>query len=326
MNAGIRIAGFRITIDPLLPVVIVVMGWLLANHYLPYGSYWAGGLASVLLTLSILFHELGHAISARRHQLSIERIHLFLFGGMAELRTRPMNAKQEAEVALAGPAASVLLGLASFGAASLLAEAGGLAYRLCHFVGQMNLLLAIFNLFPMYPLDGGRAVRALFWHLSGRYTRASLWIRHLSVAMVVLLAVVVGMEIWRLEGRGWFLYVAMVVYMAYTVAAGTRELLVIPKLYDMLLSSATYDDWVAKRSMLFPELDQDLMLTGVRHPDQETVLEPAIGRCVDVRRPETYRSDIRFEADLVPVVDNGRFLGLADAGELRFWLLEWPKT
>jgi Zn-dependent protease len=326
VSVGIRIAGFRITIDPLLPVVIVVMGWLLGNHYLPYGSYWAGGLASVLLTLSILFHELGHAVSARRHHLSIERIHLFLFGGMAELRTRPMNAKQEAEVALAGPAASVLLGLAAFAAASMLADAGGMAYRLFHFVGQMNLLLAIFNLFPMYPLDGGRAVRALFWHLSARYVRASLWIRHVSVAMVVLLAVVVLFEIWRLEGRGWFLYVSMVVYMAYTVAAGTRELLVVPKLTDMLLSSATYGDWVATRSIFLPQLDKDLMLTGVKRPDQEAVLDPTIGRHVDVSRPDTYRSDVRYEADLLPVVDEGRFLGLADAGELRFWLLEWPKS
>lgn len=326
MSAGLRIAGFRITIDPLLPVVILVIGWVLANHYMPGGSYWVGGLASVLLTLSILFHELGHALSARRHHLSIERIHLFLFGGMAELRTRPMNPGQEAEVALAGPAASLILGAGGLALASLLPDPYSLTHRLMHFVGQMNLLLALFNLFPIFPLDGGRAVRALFWRLTGRYVMASAWVRHVSAAMVLLLAMAAAYQVWTAEGRGWFLYLAMVAYMGYTVAAGSRELTAVPDLDDLIHNGASHIDMAATRSVLLPVLDKDLILTGVRWPEDGSALEVGPGRCVDVSRPESYGPTIRFEADVLPVVEDGRFLGLADAGELRFWLREWAKA
>lgn len=326
MSQGLQIAGFRITIDPLLPVVVLVIGWILANHYLPGGSFWVGGLASLLLTLSILFHELGHALSARRHHLTIERIHLFLFGGMAELRTRPMNPPQEAEVALAGPMASLVLGAIGLAMASVMPDPYGLPHRLVHFVGQMNVLLAVFNLFPIFPLDGGRALRALFWRFSGRYVAASRWIRHVSVAMVILLGIVAAHQVWSADGRGWFLYLVMVAYMGYTVAAGSRELLTVPDLSDLLINGRSHVDMAADRSILLPALDKDLALTGVRRPDEDPILDASVGRSIDVDRPDTYDPAIRFEADVVPVVQEGRFVGLADAGELRFWLLEWPRS
>lgn len=325
MTPTFRIAGFRVTVDPLLPVVVVVIGWVLANHYLPGGSYLTGGVASLFLTLSILFHELGHALVARRLNLSIERIHLFLFGGMAELRTRPVTAWQEAAVAMSGPIASLILGLAAIGMSRVVPDPYSLTYRLLVFVGQMNLLLAIFNLFPIFPLDGGRTVRALFWGLTGRYLLASRWVRNLSIVFVGILAAFAMHTSWLDGGRGWALYAMMTVYMGYMVYSGSRELTHEPSLDDLLTDARTGVAPMAHRTMLQPVMDKDLMLLGIRSDGHPVDTEPEPGNHIDLERPETYAQDLRYQADVVPVCRNGLYLGMADAGELRFWLLEWRR-
>jgi Zn-dependent protease len=130
---------------------------------------WALGIATTLgLFLSVLGHELSHALMGRTEGLEIEEIVLHPFGGLARLSKQPESPGAEFRIAVAGPAASFIFGLIAFGGmmlTALLRFNFGTAFFF--FIGAGNLLLAVFNLFPGYPLDGGRVLRAIIWQRSG---------------------------------------------------------------------------------------------------------------------------------------------------------------
>jgi len=130
---------------------------------------WILGLATTLgLFLSVFGHELSHALMGRTEGIEIEEIVLHPFGGLARLRREPDSPGAEFRIAIAGPAASFIFALIAFAGMMLTAVFGfdfGTAFFF--FVGAGNLLLAVFNLFPGYPLDGGRVLRAIIWKRSG---------------------------------------------------------------------------------------------------------------------------------------------------------------
>src|SRR3989440_11963670 len=130
---------------------------------------WTLGLVTTLaLFLSVFGHELSHALVGRTEGIEIEEIVLHPFGGLARLKTQPENPKAEFRIAVAGPAASFLFSLVAFGGMVLTSTLHfdfGTAFFF--FIGAGNLLLAVFNLFPGYPLDGGRVLRAIIWKRSG---------------------------------------------------------------------------------------------------------------------------------------------------------------
>lgn len=323
MKHDVRIAGFRVTVDPLLPVVILGIGWLLTERYIPGGSYVLGGIASLLLTISILFHELGHAVVAQRLNLTIERIHLFLFGGMAELKHRPSTSSHEAMVALAGPLASCLLGLGSLIVANMTPVLWIKTRLMLDFVAQMNLLLALFNLIPIFPLDGGRALRALLWKLTGRYTLASHRMHQISYVLIVLVLIVALLDVSVYKSSYTLLFFLLSGYLAYTVFGGRHELLATPSLADLIHEPISYHDLATtNRNMLLPLLDKDLALIGVRNPltNDEFPVEP--NRYIDLDDALTWNHTDRFEAEFLPVLRSGTVVGVADANELRFWLKE----
>src|SRR3989454_6104420 len=132
-------------------------------------SAWILGIITTLaLFLSVFGHELSHALMAIAEGIEIEEIVLHPFGGLARLRTQPDSPRAEFRIAVAGPAASFLFSLIGFVGAKLGAMAGSNSVvAVCFFVGAGNLLLAVFNLFPGYPLDGGRVLRAIIWRKSG---------------------------------------------------------------------------------------------------------------------------------------------------------------
>ena len=127
-----------------------------------------GVITTLALFLSVFGHELSHALMARAEGIEIEEIVLHPFGGLARMRTQPHSPRAEFRIAVAGPAASFLFGLIGFAAAKLSAMVGfNAGVAVGFFVGAGNLLLAVFNLFPGYPLDGGRVLRAIIWKRSG---------------------------------------------------------------------------------------------------------------------------------------------------------------
>lgn len=136
---------------------------------------WTLGITTTLLLfLSVFGHELSHALMGRTEGIEIEEIVLHPFGGLARLKTQPQSPGAEFRIAVAGPAASFIFSLVAFagmGLALMLKFNFGIA--LFFFLGAGNLLLAVFNLFPGYPLDGGRVLRAIIWKRSGNITEAT---------------------------------------------------------------------------------------------------------------------------------------------------------
>lgn len=171
-----RIAGFGVRLDPSWFLLAILVTWSLARGFpqevpdLAREVYWAMGVAGALgLFASVILHELSHAVVARRFDLPIKGITLFIFGGVAEMESEPASARAEFWVAVAGPIASFLIAGGSFAVAIWGAGAGWpqpvvVVWR---YLAGINLLLALFNLVPAFPLDGGRVLRSLLWYWKG---------------------------------------------------------------------------------------------------------------------------------------------------------------
>lgn len=183
MNPSIslgRIAGIQVGINWSWLVVFALIVWSLAagvfpseNAGLSDGTYVAMGVAAAFLFFaSILLHELGHAVQARRDGMEIDGITLWLFGGVARFRGMFPSAGAELRIALAGPAVSLLLGGLFVGIAGLL-DGPQSVDAVCAWVGYINWFLLVFNMIPALPLDGGRVFRALMWLRSGDFLRAT---------------------------------------------------------------------------------------------------------------------------------------------------------
>ncbi|MFN2496015.1 MAG: site-2 protease family protein [Pseudonocardiaceae bacterium] len=122
---------------------------------------------AVLLAVSVLIHELGHCAVALFLGIPVRRVRLFLLGGISELGRRPGGPREEGLVALAGPGVSIMLALAA-GAGWWALEPGGALWLLLAELAVANAAVALFNLLPGLPLDGGRALRAAVWAMTGR--------------------------------------------------------------------------------------------------------------------------------------------------------------
>jgi len=181
--------GIPVRFDYRWFVVFLLSVWLIAMN-LAQGGMWVGsvkllpisvGLAWVLavvttvgLFLSVLGHELSHALMGRAEGIEIEEIVLHPFGGLARLRNEPDSPRAEFRIAIAGPAASFLFAAISFVLMVPTVRSGYLAAGgVLLLLGAGNLLLAVFNLFPGYPLDGGRLLRAILWRRTGDIKEAT---------------------------------------------------------------------------------------------------------------------------------------------------------
>jgi len=164
-------------------IVFAIVVWDLGNHGFPGlgvgGRTWLPWVAAVITTFlffgSVLLHELSHSFVAKRMGIGVSRITLFIFGGVAQVEAEPKTPKEELLISLAGPAMSVLLALV-FGAGywALVRYLGaGLVTRCLERVAIVNLILAVFNMIPGFPLDGGRVARALLWYSWGDRLRAT---------------------------------------------------------------------------------------------------------------------------------------------------------
>jgi Zn-dependent protease len=177
-----RIAGIEIGAHWTWLLIVLMVIWSLAGAAFPETQPGHSAavyvlmalIATVLFFVSLLGHELGHAVVARRHGVPIEGITLWVFGGVARFRGEPPTAKAELRIALAGPLVSLLVAavcLVPLAAVPLPDPAGGVV----QWVGSMNAALLVFNLLPAFPLDGGRVLRAVIWHFTGDIARATQW-------------------------------------------------------------------------------------------------------------------------------------------------------
>lgn len=179
-----RVYGIPVRIDYRWFAVFALSVWLIAAnlHHPTLGlgqldrgtAIFLGLVTTITLFLSIFGHELSHALMARAEGIEIEEIILHPFGGLARLGSQPTSPGAEFRIAVAGPAASFIFAVIGF-AAMLIANMSGFksAAAVFFFLWFGNLLLAVFNLFPGYPLDGGRVLRAYLWHRRGSINDAT---------------------------------------------------------------------------------------------------------------------------------------------------------
>ena len=201
-----RLLGFRIRIDYSWFVVLFLVTWTFASWQFPVDlpgrsrlAYLAMGFSgALLLFISVLLHELAHSVMARSRGIEVEGITLFIFGGVAEMRREPERALDEFLLTIVGPLSSlalagVFLVLARTFDGLGLAPAAVVAGTL----SMLNLVLAIFNMVPAFPLDGGRVMRAVLWKLTGDPIRATRWATWVGRAFG-----------WLLIAYGFFLFVS----------------------------------------------------------------------------------------------------------------------
>ncbi|KPL06415.1 hypothetical protein AMJ71_09735, partial [candidate division TA06 bacterium SM1_40] len=168
-----RLFGIQVSLNYTWFIIFALITWTLAVRYFPstYPGlspwvYWlVGAVAALLLFVSVLFHEFSHSLVARRSGLPIKEITLFIFGGVAQMGEDVKDPRTELKMAVAGPAASVLLAVLFGASAAFFYITVGRSplVAVLTYVATLNLILTFFNLVPGFPLDGGRVLRALLW-------------------------------------------------------------------------------------------------------------------------------------------------------------------
>jgi Zn-dependent protease/predicted transcriptional regulator len=276
-----RIAGIPVGVSPLWLVIVALITWSLGASYFPEavhgisaaGAYALGLASALLLFASILAHEFGHALVARRRGIEVEEIDLWLLGGVSRLRGEAHAPGDELRFALAGPAVSAVLG-ACFGLAAVLLPASTPAAlsALIEYQALVNGLIFAFNLMPAFPLDGGRVLRALLWRRSGDLPRATETAAGVGRGFGFLLIFLGGLEF--LGGAPEGLWLAVIGFFIVTAAGAqamgaqvqaalsgvlVRELMSSPVISipaEMSVEQAGRDFFLAHRYSSFPVIDE----------------------------------------------------------------------
>lgn len=289
----IRVRGVEVKLDPSLALIVVLVGWTLslrfaADHAMPVAIGMAAA-GTLLFFASLLAHEAAHAAEALHRDLEVHSITLFLFGGVTEMHATSRTPRDEFVVAAVGPYVSLVCG-AVFGLIATFATAGlGTAGRpiadVAGLLAWLNVLLAVFNLIPGAPLDGGRVLRAGLWWLTGDRRRALRIAARAGQVLGVLVAgygiaglVLAGRA--ALAGAAWWIVIG-----AFLWAAARGELR--QDDLDHLLGSNTVGDVVGTPGPT---------LAAIQRLD-----------AADLPRGRT---------DLLGVVDGARFVGVIPAEEL----------
>jgi Zn-dependent protease/predicted transcriptional regulator len=174
-----KILGIPIYLHSTWVIIFVGITYSLALQFQQQNPSWTparqwsvGVFTSVLFFTSLLFHELAHSVVAQHYKIRVLSITLFIFGGVASIERDPSKAIQEFNIAIAGPLASGLLAGVFFGLALVLPSNETVA-TLANWLWTRNAMLAVFNLLPGFPLDGGRIFRALIWGVTKNFSRAT---------------------------------------------------------------------------------------------------------------------------------------------------------
>jgi len=225
-----KIFGIDIRIDSSWIFIFGLITWALAGHYFPsqyprwpHWQYWGVGIAaSVLLFASVLAHELTHSLVAQSRGEEVRSITLFIFGGVAEIAHEPETAGKE-----------LVIALIFFGIWIAVREASVPIAALTRYLAVINILLALFNMIPGFPLDGGRVLRAIAWKITGNLKRATR-IASISGQAVAFVLIVFG--IFQIL-KGFFfngLWMSLIGWFIHSAATrGYREVLVKEMLKDV---------------------------------------------------------------------------------------------
>lgn len=356
-----RVFGVELRIDISWAVIALLVTYSL---YVRFRFVYEGietGVAVVLAVVSailffgsVLVHEFAHALMAKRRGIPVRSITLFLFGGATHAKVEAKGPGAEFVIALVGPLTSLALaGIFAVGGIwgeGILGEelAGAIGY-----LGWVNLALALFNLVPGFPLDGGRVLRAIIWGATGSLARATRWASIAGQAFGYLLVAgglffvfngVLGTGIW-FAAIGWFL--AQAARMGYEQMQVRRmledvdaedvmaaDLLSIPR--DVTLREAVDDYFMRHDHGAFPVREDDgrtvglLTLRRVKQVPREEWERTTVGEAMGpldeqmIVAPDTSMADVtaRLEADShrVLVLEDGEIRGIITPSDVARWL------
>ena len=298
IRVGVDISWFVILFLAIFWLSGVFKSLLGAGH--DTTAYLTAVATAMLFFASLLAHEFGHAVMARRAGIAVPRIDLWMLGGMARMDREAETPGEELKIAIAGPIVSLLVALACLGVGAALegtdavvrtAELSGdspvtPAFLALSFVATMNIVIVLFNLIPAWPLDGGRIARALAWKATGSRTRATIFSARLGRGFSWILAAVGLWEIigGSLAGLWWLM-------LAFFIGQAARGAMVQTQVHSRLGESTVLD----------------LM-------DHHPVTIPA-GVAVTRADEEWFT---RYGWSWFPVIDDdGRFVGIAREQEVR---------
>lgn len=231
-----RIFGIAVEVDYTWFIVFFLVAAGLSTELfasrlpgLSLGARWlVGGFTAVLFFASVLLHELSHSLVAVRNGLGITGITLFLFGGVAKMTDEPKSAGAEFKIAIAGPLMSVVLAMGFLALTFILRLTGAseVLAAIFSWLGWMNGMLAVFNLLPGFPLDGGRVLRAGLWHALANLGEATRIAATFGQAIGVLM--IVGGIFMVVAGRNLgFLWIALIGWFLSQAAQSSYQQMVL---------------------------------------------------------------------------------------------------
>jgi len=279
-----RLLGIPIFIDVTFLFILPLFAWMIANQvkfwaeqvgvadhpslHAPWVPLALGLLGALGLFVSILVHELGHSVTARLYGVKVNRITLWLLGGMAQFDEMPRQRGAEAIVAIVGPLVSIAVGLLCWAALSMLPPGAVASAFVLSYLRSANLILAVFNMIPALPLDGGRVLRSLL-ALRLPHPRAT----QVAANVGKFLAIALGLlGLWS----GNFMLIAVAFFVYVAANAEVRDSLVAE-----MLAGVTAGDLMAPQvRAVRPDMTLDeLARTMVReHQQGFVVVDPATGR------------------------------------------------
>ena len=240
------IFGIELRLDYSWCIVFILGTWSLARHYLPVAhlawsptTYWVSGiLTSVVFFASVVAHELAHTLVARVYRAPAYDSTLFIFGGGAHIGQEPRKPHEDVLIALAGPGISFVLATLLYGLWRLSVGSDGLLHALAGWLAWLNFMLALLNLIPAFPLDGGRVFRAVVWDGAGNLRRATtiaIAVSHLFALGFIFYGSWLGFSQIRSGTWGEGLWIALVGWLLNrAVTQGEQQL----ELHDRQLLSA----------------------------------------------------------------------------------------
>jgi Zn-dependent protease len=246
-------------------LTVVLIASSLAESVLPeldtgetHTAYWvAGVIVALAFFLSLIAHELAHTVVARRHDVEVDSITLWLLGGVSQFSSEPDDPSVELRLSLAGPAMSLGLGALWWGLAAIVSVAGApsIWVNSLLWLAFINLVLGVFNLLPAFPLDGGRVLRAIMWRQSDRLhaTRTAVRVGRLFALVLVGFGVLLVFSGSLVSGTwfmllGWFIDVAGRAELAGTVRHDFANFEIVAAL--MTTSVDTIDEGVSVNEFL----------------------------------------------------------------------------
>jgi len=359
-----RIFGIPIEINLSWLIIFGLVAFSLGASYFPslpqaqaapaWASYLVGAVTALLFFASIVAHELCHSVVAKLEGGHVDRITLFIFGGVAQIDEEPRSPGKEFLMAAAGPAASLVLSVVSF--IGFVAAAGsGLPWWVwapLEYLAAINLAVAVFNLLPGFPLDGGRVLRSVLWAMTGDLLKATRWAaragQFIGWAMVAwaVLGVLRGDTglIW-FGLVGWF--IASLAGSAYRQQVVTSALQGVPVESIMTpaaehldgsltLDQAATDAFLGGRHSRYPVMVDGAIIGLVTLPDLKAVsiAEWPFVRIEDIARRQLDALVVPHDADvmtLIPrlagdspgaliVVKDGRMAGIVTRSDVMHFL------